>query len=132
MTEDGKVLGTHKGIIRYTVGQRRGLGLALPAPLYVKRKDPENNRVVLSPEKDLYTSDLDAENINLIVSDTLDAPLRVKARIRYNQPEQPATVTQTGENCFHVHFDSPQRAIAKGQAVVLYDGDIVVGGGTII
>ena len=132
MTEDGKVLGTHKGIIRYTVGQRRGLGLALPAPLYVKRKDLISNRVVLSPEKDLYSSDLDAENINIIVSDKLDVPLKVKARIRYNQPEQPATVTQTDENRFHVHFDVPQRAIAKGQAVVLYDGDIVVGGGTII
>ncbi|MCI6771921.1 MAG: tRNA 2-thiouridine(34) synthase MnmA [Oscillospiraceae bacterium] len=132
VTEDGKVLGTHKGIIRYTVGQRRGLGLALPAPLYVKRKDLINNRVVLSPEKDLYSSDLDAENINIIVSDKLDVPLKVKARIRYNQPEQPATVTQTDENRFHVHFDVPQRAIAKGQAVVLYDGDIVVGGGTII
>lgn len=131
VTEDGKVLGRHKGIIHYTVGQRRGLGLALPAPLYVKRKDINNNCVVLSPESELYSSDLDASNINLIVCDRLDAPLRVKARIRYNQPEQPATVTQTDENHFHVHFDSPQRAIAKGQAVVLYDGDIVVGGGTI-
>ena len=131
VTEDGKILGKHKGIIHYTVGQRRGLGLALPAPLYVKRKDIASNSVVLSPESELYASDLDASNINLIVCDRLDAPLRVKARIRYNQPEQPATVTQTDETHFHVHFDSPQRAIAKGQAVVLYDGDTVVGGGTI-
>ena len=131
VTEDGKVLGRHKGIIHYTVGQRRGLGLALPAPLYVKRKDIVSNSVVLSPESELYSSDLDASNINLIVCDRLSGPLKVKARIRYNQPEQPATVTQTDDNHFHVHFDSPQRAIAKGQAVVLYDGDIVVGGGTI-
>lgn len=131
VTEDGKVLGKHKGIIHYTVGQRRGLGLALPAPLYVSKKELATNRVILAPEKHLYASDLDAVNINLIACEKIDQPLKVRARIRYNQPEQPATVTQTGENRFHVHFDTPQRAIAKGQAVVLYDGDIVVGGGTI-
>ena len=128
---DGNVLGTHKGIIRYTIGQRRGLGLALPAPMYVYKKDMANNCVILSKEEDLFSKSLDACNINLIAYDKLDKPIRVKAKVRYKQAEQWATVTQTDETHFHVEFDFPQRAFAKGQAVVLYDGDVVVGGGTI-
>ncbi len=128
---NGKVLGTHKGIIRYTIGQRRGLGLALPAPLYVFEKDLINNRVILSPEADLFSKSLDAKDINLITCDRLDSSIRVKAKVRYKQQEQWATVTQTDENHFHVEFDFPQRAFAKGQAVVLYQDDYVVGGGTI-
>lgn len=128
---DGRVLGTHKGIIRYTIGQRRGLGLALPAPLYVYQKDTQNNKVVLSPEEKLFSKHLDARDINLIAYDKLSSPIRVKAKVRYKQSEQWATVTQTDENHFHVEFDAPQRAFAKGQAVVLYDDDVVVGGGTI-
>lgn len=129
---DGKVLGTHKGIIRYTIGQRRGLGLALPAPLYVYKKDMENNKVILSPEANLFSKSLDACDINLIMYEKLEEPIRVKARVRYKQAEQWATVTQTDETHFHVEFDEPQRAFAKGQAVVLYDGDYVVGGGKIM
>ena len=129
---EGKVLGTHKGIIRYTIGQRKGLGLALPAPMYVYKKDMENNRVILSSEDLLFSKHLDATDINFIPFDILEKPMRVKAKARYKQPEQWATVTQTGENSIHVEFDEPQRAFAKGQAVVLYDGDYVVGGGTII
>lgn len=129
--EDGNVLGEHKGIIRYTVGQRRGLGLALPAPLYVKEKDVKQNRVVLSPEAALFTKTLTARNISFIPFDTLDGSLKCRARVRYKQAEQPATVRQTDENHFTVEFDSPQRAISKGQSVVLYDGDYVLGGGTI-
>lgn len=129
---EGKVLGTHKGIIRYTIGQRKGLGLALPAPLYVYKKDMENNKVILSCEADLFSKSLDACDINLIKYEKLDGPIRVKAKVRYKQAEQWATVTQTDENHFHVEFDEPQRAFAKGQAVVLYDGDCVVGGGTIM
>lgn len=129
--ENGRVLGKHKGIIRYTVGQRRGLGLALPAPLYVKEKDAENNRVVLSPESSLFSSSLTAENINLIAFDRLDSPLRCTAKVRYRGAEQPATVRQTDENHFHIEFDTPQRAITKGQSVVLYDGEYVLGGGII-
>jgi len=128
---DGKVLGVHKGIIRYTIGQRRGLGLALPAPLYVYSKNMAENKVVLSKHEDLFSKSLDACDINLIALEKIEQPIRVKAKVRYKQPEQWATVTQTDENHFHVEFDCAQRAIAKGQAVVLYDGDIVVGGGTI-
>lgn len=128
---DGNVLGTHKGIIRYTIGQRRGLGLSLKSPLYVLEKDVQTNRVVLAPEEYLFSKSLDAKNINIIVADKLEKPMRVKAKVRYKQGEQWATVEQTGEDSFHVEFDFPQRAFAKGQAVVLYDGDVVVGGGTI-
>ena len=132
VTADGRVLGTHKGIIRYTVGQRKGLGLALPAPMYVKEKDTVNNRVILTDNDSLFTTTLEADNINLITCDHLDAPIRVKARVRYKHQEQWATVTQTAEDRLLVVFDEPQRAIAKGQSVVLYDGDTVVGGGSIL
>ena len=128
----GRVLGKHKGIIRYTVGQRKGLGLALPAPMYVKEKDVTNNRVILSDNESLFSKELFANGINLITCDKLEKPIRVKAKVRYKHTEQWATVTQTGEDMLHVVFDEPQRAIAKGQAVVLYDGDTVVGGGTIL
>ena len=128
---DGKILGRHKGIIRYTVGQRKGLGLALPAPMYVKEKDVEKNRVLLCDNQTLFTKTLTAKDINFIPFDRIEGELRVKAKVRYKHEEQWATVMQTDKNRFSLTFDEPQRAIAKGQAVVLYDGDYVVGGGTI-
>lgn len=131
VTRDGSVLGTHRGIIRYTIGQRRGLGLALPAPLYVCEKDLEKNRVVLCPNEELFTNTLTARDINLITVERLDRPMRVMAKLRYQQPAQPATVEQTDETHFFLRFDEGQRAVTRGQAVVLYDGDYVVGGGTI-
>ena len=127
----GKKLGEHRGVIRYTVGQRRGLGLALPEPLYVSRVNPEDNTVTLAPEPELYSKALIATDINLISVPCLREPVRLKAKVRYRQPEQTATVTQTDENTLRVDFDEPQRAITRGQALVLYDGDVVVGGGTI-
>lgn len=127
----GNVLGQHKGIIRYTIGQRKGLGLALPAPMYVCKKDLENNKVVLCSNDELFSTELYANSINLISCDSIEKPIKVKAKVRYNQQEQPATVTQVDADRLHIVFDKPQRAISKGQAVVLYDGDIVVGGGTI-
>ena len=130
--ESGRVLGEHKGIIRYTVGQRKGLGLALPHPMYVKKKNPEENKVVLCDNASLFSRELLANDINLISVDRIDEPLRVCARVRYNQKEQPATVWQLDDDTIRVVFDEPQRAISKGQAVVLYDGDYVLGGGTII
>ena len=125
------MLGTHRGIIRYTIGQRRGLGLALPAPLYVCEKDLVNNRVVLCSNEQLYSRTLTARNVNLITVPRLDRPMRVQAKVRYSQAAQPATVEQLDESHVRVLFDEGQRAITKGQAVVLYDGDYVVGGGTI-
>lgn len=128
---NGKRLGEHKGIIRYTIGQRRRLGLALPASMYVVEKDVDNNKVILGFNDDLFKKEVNVKNISFTACDGLDKPERLCAKIRYNQKEQPATVTQTDENHFKIVFDEPQRAITKGQAAVLYDGDTVVGGGTI-
>ena len=128
---EGHVLGQHRGMIRYTIGQRKGLGLALPEPMYVCEKRMADNTVVLGRNADLFTRDLDADDCNWIAWDVPPETFRVKARVRYQQREQWATVTPTGENTFHLTFDEPQRAITLGQAVVLYDGDTVVGGGTI-
>jgi tRNA-specific 2-thiouridylase len=128
---NGKVLGTHEGIIKYTIGQRKGLGIAFGEPIYVVKKDVENNTVILGRNSDLFGTTLTASNINLISCERINAPMRVKAKIRYNQKEQPATVEQIDENRIKVTFDEPQRAITKGQSVVLYDDDIVVGGGII-
>lgn len=130
--ESGRVLGEHKGIIRYTIGQRKGLGLALPCPMYVKEKNLAENKVVLCENDALFSRELYADDINLISVERLEKPIRVKARVRYNQKEQLTTAEQLDDNTLHVVFDEPQRAICKGQAVVLYDGDYVVGGGTII
>lgn len=128
---EGHVLGTHKGIWQYTIGQRRGLHLAAGVPLYVCAIDPATHRVVVGPEQDLYSTILTARNINLITLPKLPLPMRLQAKIRSRHPEQWATVTQTDEDTLQIVFDVPQRAITKGQAVVLYDGDVVVGGGTI-
>lgn len=127
----GNVLGTHKGIIRYTIGQRKGLGLALPRPMYVCKKELKNNRVILGENSDLFSKELYARELNLISCESIDKPMRVNARIRYNQKEQPATAVQTEDDRLRVIFDEPQRAICRGQAVVLYREDTVVGGGTI-
>lgn len=127
----GNVLGQHRGIVRYTIGQRKGLGLALPQPHYVCAKHMAQNEVVLGLNEDLFTWELDAFDINLIPYEQLNEPIRVKAKVRYRHTEQWATVTQTDTDRLHIVFDEPQRAITPGQAVVLYDGDYVIGGGTI-
>lgn len=128
---EGRVLGQHRGIIRYTVGQRKGLGLALPAPLYVTAVDVPGNRILLGEERSLYTKVLLAHDINLITPLTKRTPQRLTARVRYRQKEQPATVTLLEHDTLRVEFEEPQRAVTRGQAVVLYDGDVVVGGGII-
>ena len=129
---DGRVLGQHEGIIAYTLGQRRGLGVSsAQGRLYVTKIDPAANTVTLGANDALFARTLEAEHINLIPCQRLTAPLRVQARARYRHSAQNATVEQIGEDRIRVTFDRPQRAITPGQAVVLYDGDIVVGGGTI-
>ncbi len=128
----GNVLGRHNGLIRYTIGQRKGLGISFGEPMYVYDKDPVTNTVTLARDDELFSKELDATDINLISVDEIKDGMRVNARSRYNQKEQPAIVTQTAPDSFHVIFDEPQRAFAGGQAVVLYDKDTVVGGGTII
>lgn len=129
--KDGNVLGQHKGIIRYTIGQRKGLGLALKAPGYVCKKCMETNRVVIGSNSDLFTRSLIAEDFNWIAYDAPNVPVRVKAKTRYRQTEQWATAEVLENGRVKIVFDEPQRAITKGQAAVLYNGDIVVGGGTI-
>ncbi len=127
---DGKILGAHKGIINYTIGQRKGLGISLGKPAYVVKKDIISNTVTLGEEADLYTKSLVAEDVNLISISELNEPMRITAKTRYSQTEQPATLSLINDE-FVVEFDEPQRAVTSGQAVVFYDGDIVVGGGTI-
>ena len=128
----GNVLGRHKGHIRYTIGQRKGLAIALGKPMFVCAKNASANTVTLCEGDELYSRELYAEDFNWITFDDLgENEIRVKAKIRYNQKEQPATVRLAEGGRVHIVFDEPQRAIAAGQAVVLYDGDIVVGGGTI-
>ena len=127
----GNVLGEHKGIIRYTIGQRKGLGISYTEPLYVLNIDKDKNTVTVGKDSELYSKRLTAGNINLISVENIDKPMRVKAKIRYRHAEQPATVIQVNDK-LEVTFDEPQRAITRGQAVVLYDGDTVVGGGTIL
>ncbi len=128
---EGNVLGRHGGIIRYTLGQRRGLGISAPEPLYVTAIDPLRNTVTLGRSGELYSRRLRAAELNLIALERIERPMRVKAKIRYRQSEQWATVEQTGEDTAEVVFDDPQRAITPGQAVVLYSGDTVIGGGRI-
>ena len=128
----GRPLGRHKGIIRYTVGQRKGLGIPFDPPLYVFAKNSLDNTVVLTPEAELFRREVEAADVNLIACSRLSGSLRVTAKVRYRQPAQPAVVEQTGPDRVRLLFDSPQRAVAKGQAVVFYDGDIVVGGGRIL
>ncbi len=128
---EGNILGEHKGIIRYTIGQRKGLGLALPAPMYVRKKDPENNTVILTSEEGLYSSKLIANDFNWLSTAEPKGEIRVNAKTRYRAKEAPATVRVIDKGDVEIIFDSPQRAVTKGQAVVLYDGETVVGGGTI-
>ena len=128
---NGKILGKHKGIINYTIGQRKGLGIALGKPVYVVSKDIENNKIVIGNEADLYTSELVAEDVNIISQEDIFEPVKITAKTRYSQTEQPATLSKLENGDYKVVFDNPQRAVTKGQAVVFYDGDIVVGGGTI-
>lgn len=132
VTTDGEVLGKHKGIISYTVGQRKGLGIAYKKSLYVKEIQPKENKVILGDNEDLFRRTVILKDINLITVPELKEPIHVSAKIRYRQKEQPATVTQLDENTLQVTFDEPQRAATIGQAGVLYDGDLVIGGGTIM
>lgn len=128
---NGNVVGRHRGAVCYTLGQRKGLGLAMGAPVYVCDKDMQKNTVTVGPNEALFARALRAKDWNWIPFPVLTEPLRVTARARYNQKEQPATVYPGEDGSATVVFDQPQRAMTPGQAVVLYDGDTVVGGGTI-
>jgi len=129
--ESGRVLGRHKGIPYYTIGQRRGLGVAYKEPLYVTAIDIEKNRVIVGTKRDIAKKRLIAHHLNWISIENLGKPLRVMAKIRYNHKRAFATVTRAGIDEARVEFDSPQESPAPGQAIVFYDRDVVVGGGWI-
>lgn len=128
---NGNVLGRHGGIINYTVGQRKGLGIALGAPAYVKEIDVVNNRVVLCDNEGLFTDELTANGFNWVSGEAPAGEVHCTAAVRYRGVLNPAVATATADGMVHVKFLKPQRAVTRGQAVVLYDGDIVLGGGTI-
>lgn len=130
--KEGNVLGKHKGIEAYTVGQRRGLGIASERPLFVIRKNVEDNSITLGFEEDLYVSGLIAEDINWISIPTLTEPIEAQIKIRYSHREVAATLNPMGDGRILVRFSEPQKAVTAGQAAVFYDDDIVIGGGTIV
>ncbi len=130
--KDGFSFGQHKGIINYTVGQRKGLGIAYKNPLYVINIDAQSGNVLLGDNEDLFTDTVIAKNVNIISGEKLSEPVECLARVRYRHKEQPATAWQDENDVLHVKFKEPQRAITKGQSLVLYKGDTVLGGGEII
>ena len=132
VTPDGKILGKHKGIIHYTVGQRKGLGLALGYPAFVLEIRPETDEVVIGTYEESLTHTLRANELNFMSVEDLTEPMRVFAKIRYNHKGAWCTVEKTGEDEITCTFDEPIRAVTPGQAVVLYDGEYVLGGGTIL
>ena len=132
VTLDGKVLGRHKGITHYTVGQRKGLGLALGYPAFVIEIRPETNEVVIGTNEDSVSNYVRANKLNFMSIADLTEPMRVFVKIRYNHKGAWCTIEKTGEDEVLCTFEEAQRAITPGQAVVFYDGDYVLGGGTII
>lgn len=128
---EGKQLGRHRGIAHYTIGQRRGLGISHPRPLYVVGFDIENSAVIVGTSEHLWSDELVAEKANWISIEKPRESMRGRARIRYKHKESPAIISPLGDDAVRVRFDQPQRAITPGQAVVFYDGDVVVGGGII-
>ncbi len=131
VNREGKVLGRHSGLIHYTVGQRKGIGVAAPEPLYVFAKDAASNRLVVDTHANTLCSSIVVHDVNFIARAELAAPERFLVKTHYRQTARPALVTQTGPDRITIEFETPQRACAPGQAAVVYDGDSVVCGGTI-
>lgn len=125
----GRVLGRHRGAVRYTIGQRKGLGLAADGPLYVWDKDMEKNTLTVGPEEGLYRREVFVREVNWILTDRLTAPRRFRVKLRSRQREQEAEVFPLTDGTLRLVFDAPQRAPAPGQAAVFYEGDYVAGGG---
>ncbi|MGI6629255.1 MAG: tRNA 2-thiouridine(34) synthase MnmA [Bacillota bacterium] len=131
LDKKGNIIGTHQGIPYYTIGQRKGLGLALGKPAYVIDIIPEKNGVVIGEQKDLLNNKLVSAQNNFILIEDLDKPMEVTAKIRYKSEEAPAIITPLGDKRVKVEFREPEKAITPGQAIVYYQGDFVVGGGVI-
>ena len=127
----GNIVGTHNGAVGYTLGQRKGLGIALGEPVYVCGKDMQNNTVTVGSEENLFSTTLIAEGCNWFPFEALNEPMAVTAKARSRHKEQPATITPLPDGRVQVVFDTPQRALTTGQAVVFYNGDMVIGGGKI-
>ena len=127
----GRVLGRHKGLIHYTIGQRKGLGIALGERRFVVTLDAANNRVVLGDDQDCFAGALEAGELNFLAGETPECPCRLTAKVRYSAQDQPITLTVRGDKALVV-FDTPERAVTPGQAVVFYRGDELIGGGTIL
>jgi tRNA-specific 2-thiouridylase len=132
VTSDGKVIGEHSGIHNFTVGQRKGLGVATGSPLYVIQIKGDTKQIVVGGDEQLYSRTLRAHRTNLISVPELLEPMRVAVKIRHRHQPAPATIESTGPDEILVTFDDPQRALTPGQAAVFYHGDTVVGGGWII
>ena len=128
---EGAVIGSHKGAIHYTIGQRRGLGMGFGERKFVVAKNMEENSVTLGGENDLLVKTIYADNINLIASDRVEGKMTMSVRTRYRQNERRAVISTAGNDIIKVEFEDPQKGVAAGQAVVFYDGDIVFGGGTV-
>ena len=129
--EDGRIVGEHDGHQRFTIGQRRGLSVALGYPIYVTDKNPQTNTVTVGPSEKTYAHALSADQVNWLVDPPGNRSIRCTAKIRSNGPAEPASVRTTGPDALEVHFDQPQRAVSPGQAVVCYVGAEVIGGGWI-
>ena len=127
----GKVLGKHKGVIHYTIGQRKGLGIALGKHAFVLDKNAEKNEVILGDEEHLFYKQIEVGDVNIIAADSLDG-IRAAGKLRYRHQEQPCAIHQIDKERVILEFDTPQRAPSPGQAAVFYDGDIVLGGGVIV
>jgi len=129
---EGKILGKHEGLYKYTIGQRKGLGIANPVPLFVKGYNPERNELIVGEEKEIFTKEAIANEINLILFNEITESMKVKAKIRYAAKEADCKIFPTEEGGIKVVFDEPQRAITPGQSIVFYIDDVVLGGGKII
>ena len=128
---DGNVIGKHKGVIHYTIGQRKGLGISMGRHIFVSAKDPVANTVTLADEEYIFSDKVILKDVNLISVPEICEPMRVEAKLRYKQRPAKCAAIQTGDDEITLIFDEPQRAPAKGQSAVIYDGEYVVGGGII-
>lgn len=132
VTADGQVLGRHKGIFHYTIGQRKGLNLAMGKPVFVTEIRPETNEVVIGEHRDVFGDRLYADHLNFMAVPKPEGKMQVTAKIRYSHKGSPCTINMTGDDLIECRFEEPVRAITPGQAVVFYENDIVIGGGTIV
>jgi tRNA-uridine 2-sulfurtransferase len=127
----GEIIGRHQGLVHYTVGQRKGLNLTMGHPVFVLELKPDTNEVVIGGTEEVFSDQLNANNLNFMAIEDLDGEMEVEAKIRYSHKGAKATIKKTGKDCVVVTFHEPQRAITPGQAVVFYQNDYVIGGGTI-